>query len=144
MRLQLALLCLSAACASSTATKSPSHRPTQVGVDTLTYSDTDNTIVATVQASAKHEFDEEGTQVEGGVLIDAISSASADVISNATPSFTEGRAEVHTSGSYAIGKVVPSAGYRFSYEEDYIPMGEMSLFPHQFALPIPTSPSGTA
>ena len=92
---------------------------TQASSDVLVYTDTDNVVVVSPQVAARHELDEDGGEVAARVVLDAISAASADVVSSATYRFSELRTEVNLNLSKAFGPWLPSLAYRYSHEPDY-------------------------
>jgi hypothetical protein len=95
-----------------------------VAGDTLFYSDDDRVIVLTPQASARMTLDTEGTEVGAHVIIDVVSAASVDVVSQATDRFEETRVELGVHGAYALGRRwLPSLALRYSTEEDYRSFG---------------------
>lgn len=95
----------------------------QVGVDMLYYVDDNNVWVASPQVSARYALDPEGGAVSARVVVDAISAASVDVVTQATPGFEEVRYEGDVSASRSFGHFTPSLGYRFSHEPDYVSHG---------------------
>lgn len=125
MRLQLTIV-LVMACAAGAARAQDDgegERTTQVGVDTLLYTDTDNVIVESTTVGAKATLDDNGSEVHAAALVDAVTAASVDVITEATPRFSEIREEADAGGSWAIGDWLPSAHYRYSHENDYLSNG---------------------
>jgi hypothetical protein len=97
--------------------------PVTLTFDTMFYSDTDNVIVVSPQVGARAQVDDRGGEVAARVTVDVVTAASVDVITEATPRFTETREEVNLSGSHAFGPWLPSAHYRFSHEPDYVSHG---------------------
>jgi Protein of unknown function (DUF3570) len=97
--------------------------PTRLGFDTLLYTDTDNVIVSSSSVAASAPLDDDGSEIHAKALVDAVTAASVDVISEATPRFTEVREEADVGGSWARGAWLPSAHYRFSHEPDYLSNG---------------------
>lgn len=96
---------------------------TTVASDVLVYSDNDNVLVVSPQIGARHQLDSEGGAVSARVVVDAISAASADVISSATYRFSEVRTEVDLGVAKSFGRWLPSVGYRYSHEPDYVSHG---------------------
>ncbi len=92
---------------------------TQVTTDVLVYTDNDNVVVVSPQVGARHALDDEGGEVSARYVLDAISAASADVVSSATFKFSELRNEVDLGLSKANGDWLPHASYRYSHEPDY-------------------------
>jgi hypothetical protein len=97
--------------------------PWRVAFDGMFYSDTDNVIVGTPRLAVRHRLDEDGGEVAAHVLVDVVSAASVDVVSQATVGFVEARTGAGIDVSGAIGDHLPSIGYRFSYEPDYLSNG---------------------
>lgn len=118
MRLQLtrvvAVLALIAAPAETFA-----DSPWQVSADTLLYTDDDNVDVVSPQVAAHRELDEHGGTATARVVIDYISAASVDVVSQASTRFEEIRSEVDASASLYMFGMLPSLGFRYSHEPDY-------------------------
>ncbi|HTJ42259.1 MAG TPA: DUF3570 domain-containing protein [Kofleriaceae bacterium] len=123
MRLQLILAALVLGALAGRARAQDAEHPTEVGVDTLVYTDTDNVIVSSTTAGAQAKLDDDGSEVHASALVDAVTAASVDVITEATPRFTEVREEADVGGSWAHGTWIPSARYRFSHEPDYLSNG---------------------
>jgi hypothetical protein len=115
VRLQLAVgLGVALAC-------SPAHAesPWQATTDTLVYTDTDNVLVVSPQAAVHFELDEEGGEASARVVVDTISAASVDVVSQATNRFFEVRTEINLGLSKSFDFGSPSLSYRYSHEPDY-------------------------
>ena len=87
--------------------------------DVLVYTDTDSVVVFSPQVTAHRELDDDGGEVTARAVVDAVTAASVDVISNATYRFSEVRTELSTSLSKRIGQSLPTASYRWSSEPDY-------------------------
>jgi hypothetical protein len=119
MRLQL----IAATIALSAFDARAERPPIDLSFDTLFYTDTDNTIVSSSRVGAAAKLDEEGSEVHAAAVADAVTSASVDVVTEATPRFTELRTEADVGGAYAIGAWLPSAHYRYSHEPDYLSNG---------------------
>src|SRR4029079_9690469 len=85
--------------------------------------DTDNTIVSSSRLGAAAKLDDEGSEVHAAAIADAVTAASFDVLTEATPRFSEVRTEADVGGSYALGVWIPSMHYRFSREADYVSNG---------------------
>ena len=98
-------------------------RSTQLAADTLYYTDDNGVRVVSPQVSARHTLDAEGGAISGRFVVDAISAASVDVITQATQSFDEIRYEADVSASKTFGDLTPQASYRFSWEPDYVSHG---------------------
>jgi hypothetical protein len=97
--------------------------PVDFSFDTLLYTDTDNTIVSSSRVGAIAKLDDDGSEVHAAAVADAVTSASVDVITEATPRFSELRTEADVGGAYAFGVWLPSAHYRYSHEADYLSNG---------------------
>ncbi len=119
MRLQLALLLIATLAQSASASAEPADE-TQVTSDYLVYVDSDNVSVLSPQIGVRHPIDEDGGEVSARVVLDAITAASVDVISNATYRFSELRTEVEVGVSKEVAGVLPSISYRVSSEPDYV------------------------
>lgn len=91
----------------------------RISSDTLVYTDTDNVLVVTPQVAVAHPLDASGGAASARVVVDVVSAASVDVVSQATKRFSEVRTEVDLGVSKAFGKLVPSLSYRHSEEADY-------------------------
>jgi hypothetical protein len=111
MRLQLSLLVLIAATA---------HADTGFVSKLQVYADSDHTTVVspTVQASADVTPD---TSVSLGYLVDAVTSASVDVVSQASPiTMHDTRHQVSAGGGHTFGTIKTGLGYSLSKENDYL------------------------
>jgi hypothetical protein len=97
--------------------------PIDLGLDTLLYTDDDNVIVSSSRVGASAKLDDDGSEVHAAAIADAVTAASVDVITEATPRFSELRKEADVGGSWARGVWLPSAHYRFSDEPDYLSNG---------------------
>jgi hypothetical protein len=93
--------------------------PNMLSFDTLVYSDTDNVLVVSPQATARRALDDDGGEASARAVVDVISAASVDVVTQATPGFTEVRREADLAVSHRIGSLLPGARYRYSDEPDY-------------------------
>jgi hypothetical protein len=91
----------------------------RITTDTLLYTDTDNVLVVSPQVAVHKSTDEDGGSASARVVVDAVSAASVDVVSQATKRFSEVRTEANLGFSKSIGKLLPSATYRYSHEPDY-------------------------
>ncbi len=124
MRLQLVaaalLACLLAAVTARTA---HADAPWRIAMDTLLYVDTDNVSVVSPQLAVHRELDEEGGTIGARVVVDALSAASVDVVSQATARFEEVRTEVDLKAAKRVRQVLASVSYRLSQEPDYTSHG---------------------
>jgi len=93
--------------------------PYTLSFDTLVYSDTDNVLVVSPQVAAKRALDDAGGEASARAVVDVISAASVDVVSQATSGFTEVRREADLAASHRIGTLLPALRYRYSDEPDY-------------------------
>jgi len=92
----------------------------RIALDTLVYSDTDNVNILSPQLGISRAVDEDGGEASVRVVVDAISAASVDVISQATTRFSEVRTEANLALSKRLGKLLTGVSYRASHEPDYL------------------------
>lgn len=123
MRLQLSLAVFVAASAVAATAAAQDDPRWKLSSDTLVYSDTDNVVVVSPQVAVHRAIDEDGGSVGARVVVDVVSAASVDVVSNATTRFSEVRTEAVFSLAKAFGKHLPSLSYRYSHEPDYVSHG---------------------
>jgi hypothetical protein len=97
--------------------------PWRTGVDTLVYTDTDSVLVISPQVSVHRALDPDGGEVAARALVDIVSAASVDVVAQASQRFDEIRTEADLHASKAFGSLLPSVGYHFSNEPDYLSNG---------------------
>ncbi|MFT5358230.1 MAG: hypothetical protein ACI9KE_005468 [Polyangiales bacterium] len=90
-----------------------------VTIDALGYTDTNATQVVTPQAGVSRALDADGGAISARFTVDAISSASVDVVSHATQGFGEVRYQADLAASKRFGDYLPALTYRFSLEPDY-------------------------
>ncbi len=128
MRLQLTLLLLIGRVAVAHA-----DDPYTLSFDTLVYTDTDNVLVVSPQVAARRALDDGGGEASARAVVDVISAASVDVVSQATPGFTEVRREADLAASHRIGALLPGLSYRFSDEPDYRSHGFGASLSRDFA-----------
>ncbi len=121
MRLQLIAGALATAVLASHA--HADRPPIDLGFDTLLYTDDDNVIVSSSRVGASAQLDDNGSEIHAAAIADAVTAASVDVISEATPRFSELRKEADLGGAWALGAWLPSAHYRLSDEPDYVSNG---------------------
>jgi len=119
MRLQLALLALLVA----NPRPSLADPAVTVSADTLVYADDDHVTVVSPQVAARAALDDDGSTVGARAVVDVVSAASVDVVSQATSGFTETRVEADVDGAYRVGRWLPSASLRYSSEPDYHSIG---------------------
>jgi len=98
----------------------PAGADTGFGSKIQVYTDSDHTTVISPVVSAQADVTTD-TNVSMGYLVDAVSSASVDVVSQASPrEFHDTRHQVSLGASHAIAAVTARAGYSFSTENDYL------------------------
>lgn len=107
--------------------------PNALSFDTLVYSDTDNVLVVSPQVAARRALDDEGGEATARAVVDVISAASVDVVTQATPGFTEVRREADLAASYRVGSLLPGLRYRYSDEPDYRSHGFGGTLARDFA-----------
>jgi hypothetical protein len=126
LRLQLAAA-VALACIAEPAV-SHAGSPWQIALDTLVYSDSDNVQILSPQLGVSRELDEDGGEASVRVVVDAISAASVDVVSQASTRFSEVRTEANLALSKRVSEVLAGGSYRVSSEPDYVShSGYMSL-----------------
>jgi hypothetical protein len=97
--------------------------PTEVRLDTMLYHDSDHTDVISPQVAAAAALDDDGGSVSATSVVDIVTAASVDVVSEATPGFTEVREEGDLRVAKRVGEWLPGARYRYSHEPDYVSHG---------------------
>lgn len=111
MRLQLALIVALAATA---------HADTEFVSKIQVYADNDHTQVVSPTVQAKSDVST-GTNVSVGYLVDAVSSASVDVVSQASPrTIKDTRHQLSTGVSQQLSSFNLRGGYSYSKENDYL------------------------
>jgi len=120
MRLQLIAL-VAASLAVPGLARAEGDSPWGFAADTLVYTDTDNVLVVSPQVTARRELDAHGGETSARVVVDYISAASVDVVSQASQRFSEVRSEVNLAVSHYLKELalLPSLSYRYSHENDY-------------------------
>ena len=84
------------------------------------YTDSDHTTVVSPVVAARADIASD-TNISAGYLVDAVSSASVDVVSQASPNtFHDVRHQVALGVSHAFDTLTPRIGYTFSTENDYL------------------------
>lgn len=111
-RLALAVFLLSCAAACA------GRRPVAVDARTSSYRDDDRTAIDTTAIAVRVPVGGKVT-ASGRYLVDAVSSASVDVVSAATGRWTEQRKESEAALSYDDGTSRASASYVYSGENDW-------------------------
>lgn len=119
MRLQLSAAALALATVGRAPALAEEADGWRVSTDSLFYSDSDNVVVVSPQIAVHRSLDEDGGSASARVVVDVVSAASVDVVSQATTRFSEVRTEIDLGFSKAVGKVLPSLTYRYSHEPDY-------------------------
>lgn len=114
MRLQLAL----AACAIVAAPARPAHADTEASARVAVYADSDATTVITSSVAARGEIGEH-LAIDAQYLVDAVSSASVDVITAATGRIHDVRHEVTAGATWRERESSLRAGYTESREHDW-------------------------
>jgi hypothetical protein len=98
----------------------PVHADTGFGSKLQVYTDNDHTTVISPVVDAQADVTPD-TNVSAGYLVDAVSSASVDVVSQASPiTFHDTRHQVSLGMSHVFDTVTPRLGYSFSTEHDYL------------------------
>ncbi len=125
MRLQLSkrwlLLVLGAGATATTAAHA--EAPWTLSSDTLVYSDTDNVMVLSSQLGLTRALDEDGSAVSARAVVDVVSAASVDVVSQASTRFAEVRGEADLAAAARLFDALWSLDYRGSTEPDYLSHG---------------------
>nr|HEX4318043.1 DUF3570 domain-containing protein [Kofleriaceae bacterium] len=113
MRLQLIALAL-VACAAARA-----HADTTFAAKTQVYADSDHTTVVSPAVEASADV-APTTNVSLGYLVDIVSSASVDVVTQASKEMHDQRHQVSTGLAQIFGALTISGSYSFSRENDYL------------------------
>jgi hypothetical protein len=95
----------------------------EVRLDTMLYHDSDHVDVVSPQLTAVAPLDDGGGEISATGVVDVISAASVDVVSEATPGFTEVREEGDLRASKRFGAWLPGLHLRTSHEPDYLSNG---------------------
>jgi hypothetical protein len=112
---------------------SAADEPWRLSTDTLVYGDSDNVVVVSPQVAVRRALDDDGGNASTRVVVDVVSAASVDVVSQATKRFSEVRREVDLDLAKSIGSWLPSVSYRYSREPDYRSTGLGAGLQHRFA-----------
>lgn len=96
---------------------------TRIGFDTSGYIDTLAVGVITPALNASLTSPTAGWNVGGNFLVDAVSAASPDIVSTASPPFKERRYAGGLSGGYKPGLYGGQLSFNYSHEPDYISTG---------------------
>ncbi len=114
--MQLRACCVLAGLAAA----APAAADTGFGSKLQVYADSDHTTVISPVVDAQADVTSD-TNVSASYLVDAVSSASADVVSQASPiTFHDNRHQVTVGLSHTIDTITPRVGYAFSTEHDYL------------------------
>ncbi|HSY21099.1 MAG TPA: DUF3570 domain-containing protein [Polyangiaceae bacterium] len=119
------LRCVAAACAAVTlsiASPSAAAGPSpegRVATEVAGYADTDHVAVLTPSISGHVEDPAAGWSVDGSYLVDVISAASVDIVSTASPRWTEVRQAGDATASYKPKDFGVTASGSVSSEPDY-------------------------
>jgi tetratricopeptide (TPR) repeat protein len=89
-------------------------------LEVASYNDNDNVDVLAPALTITADQPTQGWNVGGTVLVDVVSTASADIVATASRRFDEVRFAASLGGGYKIGPVTPSIGASVSAESDYI------------------------
>lgn len=121
MRLQLAHLALAIAAVATVThpARAADGDGWKLSADTLVYGDTDNVVVISPQVAVEHALDDDGGAASARVVVDTVSAASVDVVSQASKGFSETRLEADLAASLRLGAYLTSLSYRGSHESDY-------------------------
>jgi tetratricopeptide (TPR) repeat protein len=92
----------------------------KAGLEVTSYNDNDNVDVLSPSLSVVAVQPTDGWNVGGTVLVDVVSTASADIVSTASRRFDDVRFAASLGGGYKIGPVTASVDGSFSYESDYV------------------------
>jgi hypothetical protein len=99
---------------------SPASGDTGFASKVQVYTDNDHTQVVSPVVDAQADVTPD-TNVSVGYLVDAVSSASVDVVSQASPrTMHDTRHEVSLGGSHSFDALKLTGGYSFSKEHDYL------------------------
>jgi hypothetical protein len=112
---------------------SAADEPWRLSTDTLVYSDSDNVVVVSPQVAVRRALDDDGGNASARVVVDVVSAASVDVVSQATNRFSEVRTEADLGLAKSFGSWLPSVSYRYSHEPDYHSTGLGAGLQHRFA-----------
>jgi hypothetical protein len=98
----------------------PAHADTAFESKLQVYTDSDHTTVVSPVVGARADVASD-TTVSAGYLVDAVSSASVDVVSQASPiTMHDTRHQVSLGLSHAFDTITPLVGYSLSTENDYL------------------------
>jgi hypothetical protein len=106
--------------AEPTLREAPSHAVTRVSIEASGYHDTDHVDVVTPTIAGAISDPVAGWSIEGSYLVDAVSAASVDIVSSATPHWTERRHVGAGTFRYKPHDVGIEVGGGVSREPDYL------------------------
>jgi tetratricopeptide (TPR) repeat protein len=89
-------------------------------LEVSSYNDDDNVDVLSPALSVSADQPTDGWSVGGTVLVDVVTTASADIVATASRRFDEVRFAASLGGGYKIGPITPSLSASVSAEPDYI------------------------
>ncbi len=116
MRLQLIVALVAAA---SLTTSAAAHAQSSFESKLQVYADDDHTQVISPVIEGHAELGEHDT-LDAGYLVDAVTSASIDVVSQASPTtIHDVRHQANVSGAHRFEDTTARAGYTYSTENDY-------------------------
>lgn len=95
----------------------------KAGTQVSTYSDTNHVYVISPEVDANVSSPTQGWNVGGNFLVDVISAASPDIVSEASPPYTEQRYAGGLNGGYKYKIYSAQAQGNYSQEPDYISRG---------------------
>jgi hypothetical protein len=95
----------------------------KAGTQLSGYSDTTNVEVWSPEVDANVSSPTQGWNVGGHFLVDVVSAASPDIVSEASPPFKEQRYSGGLDGGYKLGPYGAQAQVNYSSEPDYISRG---------------------
>ncbi len=87
------------------------------------YADTNHVFVYTPEINGNVSSPTQGWNVGGSFILDVVSAASPDIVSEASPPYHEQRYAGSINGAYKPGKYGVSAFANYSHEPDYISKG---------------------
>lgn len=97
----------------------PSDISFKLGVEATTYGDSDNTVVATPGVSAEVGNIDGTWAVGASLLVDVVTTASADIVSTASPTWMDVRYVPVLDARFKVSDVTLSVGANGSIESDY-------------------------
>ena len=95
----------------------------KMGTQLAGYSDTDHVEVWSPEIDANVSSPTQGWNVGGHFMVDVVSAASPDIVSEASPPYHEQRYSGGLDGGYKLGRYTAQAQTNYSSEPDYISRG---------------------